>query len=122
MFQILTCATADKREFIKISQAVGMGFLVMVSAFSIALTPRHQSPPRNSLDTANIEFQGAIGYFVKLSKYLIVKCNALFDRLKYYRGANPTIQQSTSPSTRFWSVAHKSRPPYPCGPPSNDAT
>lgn len=30
MFRVLTVATADKREFIKISQAVGMGFLVMV--------------------------------------------------------------------------------------------
>lgn len=27
---MLTLFTADKREFIKISQAVGMGFLVMV--------------------------------------------------------------------------------------------
>ncbi|KAF3390475.1 hypothetical protein F1880_009160 [Penicillium rolfsii] len=38
---IRRCTKPDKREFIKISQAVGMGFLVM----------------------------GAIGYFVKLSKY-----------------------------------------------------
>lgn len=31
---ILTFSAADKREFIKISQAVGMGFLVMVSTIS----------------------------------------------------------------------------------------
>ena len=37
---ILMCITADKREFLRISQAVGMGFLIM----------------------------GVIGYIVKLSK------------------------------------------------------
>ena len=39
--QLLTNLAADRREFIKISQAVGMGFLIM----------------------------GAIGYFIKLSKW-----------------------------------------------------
>jgi preprotein translocase subunit Sss1 len=37
---LLTCFAADKREFLRISQAVGMGFLIM----------------------------GVIGYIVKLSK------------------------------------------------------
>lgn len=33
---MLTQITADKREFIKISQAVGMGFLVMVCSLPSA--------------------------------------------------------------------------------------
>jgi hypothetical protein len=41
--------TADKREFLKISQAVGFGFLIM----------------------------GAIGYFIKLSKQLILQRDSL---------------------------------------------
>ena len=46
---LLTCvlsATADKREFLRISQAVGMGFLIM----------------------------GVIGYIVKLSEFFSVLC------------------------------------------------
>jgi len=40
---ILTHFTADKREFIKISQAVGMGFLVMVCIL-VSVGPRDQIP------------------------------------------------------------------------------
>ena len=46
MGALLTFLIADRREFIKISQAVGVGFLVM----------------------------GAVGYIVKLSKLLFRSC------------------------------------------------
>lgn len=51
MAHMLT-GTADKREFIKISQAVGVGFLVM----------------------------GVIGYVVKLSTYLVLDAMIRFVR------------------------------------------
>jgi len=53
-FNSLTCTplTADKREFLRISQAVGMGFLIM----------------------------GVIGYIVKLSKSFLLFHSPLFRR------------------------------------------
>ncbi|RHZ43804.1 translocon subunit SSS1 [Aspergillus thermomutatus] len=56
MLFVRRCTKPDKREFIKISQAVGMGFIIM------------------NIDTLYfagdmLTFRIAIGYFIKLSKY-----------------------------------------------------
>lgn len=53
-FADMLFATADKREFLRISQAVGMGFLIM----------------------------GVIGYIVKLSKSKssLLSCSSFFER------------------------------------------
>ena len=90
---MLTLLIADRREFIKISQAVGVGFLVM----------------------------GAVGYLVKLSEYPIgagVSVTLLPRRIGLFGFALPSHVlsqrsianascQSTSPLIIYWLVAHK---------------
>lgn len=59
--------TADKREFIKISQAVGMGFLIMVSKAKDYVIWVQSISFFGAMLTA---VKGAIGYFIKLSESL----------------------------------------------------
>ena len=79
---LLTCVlstTADKREFLRISQAVGMGFLIM----------------------------GVIGYIVKLSECPLPLKSSFFQLYDTGRLTVIFSLQSTSPSTTSSSVALK---------------
>ncbi|BDD63394.1 hypothetical protein MAP00_008289 [Monascus purpureus] len=60
---IRRCTKPDKREFIKISQAVGMGFLIMVSKAKDYVIWVQSISFFGAMLTA---VKGAIGYFIKL--------------------------------------------------------
>jgi hypothetical protein len=73
MYKVLTPRlTADKREFLRISQAVGMGFLIM----------------------------GVIGYVVKLSEFLpsflLTNCSLRTGRLTRFFSFQSTFPSTTS--------------------------
>ena len=81
---LLTCVlstTADKREFLRISQAVGMGFLIM----------------------------GVIGYIVKLSKFVfVISRPSLFQQKTSRAGggrASETLRRGKGGQARHGVVA-----------------